>query len=113
LTLAYNLGFNCSTGDYRLDRWNKEVWVPGKHQIFEYRKDGVVDTLLEIKCHLNGNIHMRMNQKFALALNVEYGRLKGWLRTPQEASSELDDINASTYFKTNYLLGVNNCLLLN
>lgn len=113
LTIAYNLGFICSTSDERLDRWNKDVWVPGKHEIFKYSKDGITGTLLEVKCHLNGNVHIRMNQKFALALNVEYGRLKGWLKTPQEANEELEDNCASTYFKTNYLLCVNSCLMLN
>ena len=28
------------------------------------------------------DVHLRLSQKLALALNVEHGRLKGWLRAP-------------------------------
>jgi hypothetical protein len=68
--------------------------------------------LFEIKAHLNGNIHIRLNQKFALALNVEYGRLKGWLHSKQNASSEIQDCEAENYFESNFHYIKNNVPLL-
>jgi len=45
--------------------------------------------LFEVRAYQNRNCHLRLNQEFALALNVEYGRLKGWLKTAQDAKDEL------------------------
>lgn len=104
LTIANGLGFTCHTADYRLDHWNSDNWHQGEKQEFTFRKDKEFSTLLEVRAHLNGNIHLRMNQKFALALNVEYGRLKGWLKNAGEAVTELQDQEAATFFKLNTLL---------
>ena len=113
MTVAYNLGFSCNTTDTRLYHYNDQYpWKPGNPQIFTFHKDNDHGTLLEVKAHLNGNIHIRMNQKFALALNVEYGRLKGWLKTPAEAAEELDDSTAPEYFKVNNALLFNTALLM-
>jgi hypothetical protein len=35
------------------------------------------------------------------ALNVEHGRLQGWIRTAHEAVKELKDPNAAQYFQAN------------
>lgn len=59
---------------------------------------------MEVKAHLNGNIHVRFNQKFALALNVEYGRLKGWIHSGKQAAEEMNDKGAAQYFKSNFTL---------
>lgn len=105
LTIANNLGFKTETDDHRLYRWGHDkMWYPGKPQEFECWYKGKRETLMEIKVHKNGNIHVRMNQKFALALNVEYGRLKGWVHSGKEAAAEMQDLNAAQYFKTNYTL---------
>jgi Domain of unknown function (DUF4942) len=113
LTIAYNLGFKCDTSDCRLAKWgHDEFWKPGEVQNFRCVKDGKNDILLEIRAHLNGNMHMRMNQKFALALNVEYGRLKGWLASGKQAEEELSDQDAAKYFKTNQIFLSNNILML-
>lgn len=105
LTLANNLGFKSSTDDSRLYRWgNDGVWYPGKPQMFDCYYKGKREKLIEVKAHKNGNIHVRLNQKFALALNVEYGRLKGWIHSGKEASEELKDTQAAQYFKSNFTL---------
>lgn len=104
LTVAHNLGFKCDTADYRLYRYGDFSWIPGKPQEFRAIKDGKNEVLMEVKAHLNGNLHIRMNQKFALALNVEYGRLKGWIHSKSEATEELMDTNAAQYFKSNFTL---------
>ena len=54
--------------------------------------------MFEVRAYINGNIHMRMHQRLALALNVEYGRIRGWLKTPKEAQEELDEPAALEFF---------------
>jgi hypothetical protein len=63
------------------------------------------EELFEVKAFKNGNTHIRLNQRFALALNVEYGRLKGWLKTANEAVEELGEVEAADFFKSNLQLG--------
>jgi hypothetical protein len=101
---ANNFGFHCSTTDDRLYRYNNDNWKPGGVQEFFFVKDNKRQVLLEVRAHLNGNLHVRMNQKYALALNVEYGRLKGWLKNAAEAVDELQDTGAVEFFKINTLL---------
>ena len=107
LTVANNLGFKCSTGDYRLtlyDRYSDKGWRPGKPLEFSciYKGENIV--LFECKAHKNGNLHIRLNQKFALALNVEMGRLSGWIHSGKEAANEMSEPKAAQYFKTNFSL---------
>jgi hypothetical protein len=47
-----------------------------------------------------------------LALNVEHGRLKGWLRSAKEAVEELKDENAAKYFNGTTMIGNGNPTLL-
>jgi hypothetical protein len=108
LTIANNLGFQANTVDNRLANWSNE-WVPGHTEEFLTNSG---DVLFEVKGHKNGNLHMRMNQKFALALNVEYGRLKGWIHSKDQANYELDDNKAEEVFKTNYTIFENKIPLL-
>jgi hypothetical protein len=105
LTISYNLGFKGNTGDGRLWRYSREkIWAPGSPQEFYGIYKGKREIIVEVKCHLNGNLHIRMNQKLALALNVEYGRIKGWIHSKQDAEKELNDSDAGEYFKTNFTL---------
>lgn len=101
LTISHNLGWNCDTSDYRLDRWKRGTWFPGKPQEFYGIKNGNREVVFEAKAFQNGNIHIRMNQKLALALNVEYGRLKGWIFSGKDAADEMSEPTAEEYFKSN------------
>lgn len=74
-----------------------------------YHHDGVSsddDIFTTVVGHKNGNIHFQLNQIFMKKFNLEAGRLKGWLKTPQEAAEELDMSleEASSYWKTNFTL---------
>jgi hypothetical protein len=114
LTLARNLGFDCTTNPYPLSRSGRESWTSG--QVHEFRglerrtRRSVV--LVEARAYKNGNIHLRLAPSFILALNVEHGRLQGWLRTREEAVEELADAEAGDYFHANILIGSNPTLLL-
>lgn len=110
LTVANNLGFTCNTVDERLRPYNKNLWYPAKYQEFECIYNGKKEVLFEVKAHLNGNIHLRANQKFMLAMNVEYGRLKGWLHSKNDADNEIME-NAGNYFESMFNPMNNNLLL--
>lgn len=47
------------------------------------------DLLFQVKGFANGNLHMRFAPDAIMAINVEAGRLLGWLRSPAEAATEL------------------------
>ena len=115
LTIANNLGFRCETVHPCLDRNGREGWVSGKTQVFYFTdKNGNRAPLYDVKAFKNGNLHMRLHKTFILALNVEHGRLKGWLRNASEAVEELGDVEAADFFKTNLQLPMSNPgLLLN
>lgn len=65
-----------------------------------HENDVPAEPLLEVRAFFNGNLHLRLNQRFALALNVEFGRLKGWLRSGEEAADELGNTDATVFFDT-------------
>jgi len=79
-TVANNLGYFCQ------DRSKDFEWSSGKKNIFS--ANGT--TLMEVRAFKNGNMHIKFNQDFLKKLNVEFGRLKGWLKNKQEASKELE-----------------------
>lgn len=116
LTIARNLGFNCTTNHPDLERHNRKNWESGKPKSFSCInvKNGkkMPEILFEARAFLNGNCHLRMNQDFMLALNVEHGRLQGWLKTGEQAAEELKDEKAAEYFKSNLQLGSSNPALL-
>jgi hypothetical protein len=51
---------------------------------------GKDEVLFEASAYKNGNVHIKFNQKFLRRLNVEFGRLKGWIKSPKEAVKEMD-----------------------
>lgn len=111
LTVAHGLGFLCQTVDSRLCRGESGTctWVSGEKVEF-FCADGSL--LFDVRAFLNGNMHIRLKKEFALALNVEVGRLRGWLKSGQEAADELGDKSAARYFGTNIRLGASSLPLL-
>lgn len=79
LTIARNLGFSPEGSTF--DR----EWSPGEEQVFTAAgKD-----FLRVRAFKNGNIHCRFDQAFIRRLNVEAGRLNGWIRSPEHAADEI------------------------
>ena len=84
LTIANNLNFktwphfsSLSVGEWESNK-NKEFFdIDGKN-------------LMWVKAFMNGNLHIKFNQKFIRRLNVEFGRLKGWLKDAHQAAQELN-----------------------
>lgn len=80
ITVANNLGFDSddSPGNYQ--------WVSNKQNIITLNNG---EPLIAVRAFKNGNIHIHWSQKIMLALNVEAGRLLGWIRNPDEAVKEM------------------------
>lgn len=56
--------------------------------------------------YLSIYVHFQFNQEFIKKLNLEVGRLRGWIKTPQEAAEEFDITleEANEYWKSTYEL---------
>lgn len=112
LTVANNLGFLTRLDVSHLNGTGLD-WVSGKPRTFDYTAtDGTLRTLFEVKAFANGNLHFRFAPRFILALNVEFGRLKGWLKSGQEAAQELDNPEAAALFNSNALIGNGDGMLM-
>ncbi len=82
LVVARNFGFDPH------HRAGSFLWQPGKANVFEATFRGEKVELMRVKAYKNGNIHAQFNQDFIRRLNVEAGRLKGWLRSAADAADE-------------------------
>lgn len=102
-TIASNLGFELPAGLNSAQITDE--WLSNKAQNF--------DSLISVKAFKNGNLHIKFNQDFIRTLNVEFGRLKGWLTNHIQASEELSIPVKQTkkLFKANYQLTQTNGLL--
>ncbi len=110
IVIAKNLGFICPS----FEKSEQRIWEPGKTQDF-YLDKASNDLLMSVKAFKNGNLHFKFNQKFLKNLNIEFGRLKGWLHSSKEASTEMDipEEEAKQYFKNNFTLECSATKLLN
>lgn len=81
--LAGNLGFSGITDLDTLPEWSS-----GKTQTIKANYDGKEVTLFEVKSFKKQTTHIKLNVEFSRRLNVEYGRLKGWLKSPADAVRE-------------------------
>lgn len=111
-TVANNIGF-----DTRKELRSKDFeWESGKLATFVFKdhKTGKKVSLMEVRAYLNGNLHIKFNQAFLVRLNVEFGRLKGWLKSSKEAADELeiDQEQADQSFASSTLLDFNDKSLL-
>lgn len=64
------------------------------------------DIFTTVKAFKNGNVHFQFNQKFIRQLNLEVGRLRGWIKSPAEAAEEFDisEEEATEYWNSSYQL---------
>ncbi len=102
IAIARNLGFAIAPNQSIV--YHPRIWSNEKYYI--YLANGEI--LLEYKGFKNGNMHLKINQEILKALNIEVGRLLGWLKSPSEASLELDisETEASKYFGSMYQIAM-------
>jgi hypothetical protein len=108
VTVANNLGFDSE------DTPGRYEWTPGGQHRLRLSNGEV---LVAVRAYKNGNLHIHFSQKIILAINVEAGRLLGWLRSPQEAVDELqvtgDDAKfVMQKFGTSFRIAPSSTLLL-
>ena len=112
VTIAGNLNFNVA-GSFKAGDF---IWATHVKNEFTFvdTKSGKELVLFEAKAYQNGNLHIKFNQLFIVRLNVEFGRLKGWLKSAQQASEELDVPEDATIecFNSNCKLGRTDLLML-
>lgn len=92
ITIAYNLGYDI-TGMERAE--SVEAWEPGKMRTFHYYDHTTEKkvVLFTARAYLKGTLHIKMNQGFIARLNVEFGKLKGWVSSPKEAAEEIKGVD--------------------
>lgn len=94
-TIAENLGFSVKTRSMDFQ------WEPGR--LYEFNlADGRL--FMDVRAFKKGTIHIRLNQVFMKKLNVEAGRLNGWVKSPQEAMTEMGIDDAEEHFGSNFKL---------
>jgi hypothetical protein len=80
VTVANNLGFACEDGP------GSYQWETGKQNTIKLANG---KPLMAVRAFKNQNMHVHFDPKFMLALNVEAGRLLGWLKDASQAAEEL------------------------
>lgn len=79
VTVANNLGLKAS-----LNGFDNEGWNAGESREISHESG----TLLHARVYKNGNIHLKFDREFMARLNIEAGRLLGWLTSPEQAEEE-------------------------
>jgi len=84
MTVAGNLGFT-PTSEVKDFEW--ESGQPNEMLGID-TGTGEQRTLVRVKAFLNGNMHLFFDRKLMQVMNVEHGRLKGWIHKPTPQSAE-------------------------
>jgi hypothetical protein len=106
LVIAQNLRFDTSNTPRCAQC---ETFEAGKAVDF---KDNSGNVLFSARPYLNGNTHFKFDKKFLMRMNVEFGRLKGWITTPQQADEELNVKGSSECFGSSFKFKDVDCVLL-
>jgi hypothetical protein len=105
IVIARNLGFECD------DSMKSHNFTSGgKEEFYCTDKRGNERLLMTVRAYMNGNLHIKFDQSFMLALNVEIGRLQGWIHNAQQAAEEMGEKVESVqeHFNSAYSLGADN-----
>jgi hypothetical protein len=106
------IGWDNEASDPRITGYHTAKWRSGKSETF-YALDGRL--MFEVKCFYNGNMHIRFDPAFILALNVAVGKLRGWIHNGAQAAAELNEPAAAALFDSMLLkigVGTNGQLAL-
>lgn len=108
IVIAKNLGF---TTDDKAALHNFKAGE--KEDFYCTNNAGEEVMLMQVRAYMNGNMHIKFNQGFMLALNVEIGRLQGWIHNAQQAAEEMGEKveNVFQHFNSAYSLGNDNKII--
>ena len=106
--VARNLGFDVFDSSFRYQ------WTPGKSKDFCMNLNDKVETFMEVRPYKKGTIHLKINQEFMKAFNIEASRLNGWVKSAQEIveETEIDLGSAVLHFGKNTQIKASNVKLL-
>lgn len=104
ITIGKNLGFEVKESSFDFS------WVPGGSVDFKCQKG----LFMSVRAYKNGNIHVKASQEFMKRLNIEAGRLNGWVKSPEEAAEEMNIPLAEvrSYYNSNLQITAKNTGLL-
>ena len=119
IAVSGNLGFLVATQIPKDDTFvfssrlpsRRRQWASNAWQDFK-SADGEI--VFQVKGFINGNLHLRFRTDVIKALNIEAGRLLGWIRTPADAVTETGCTadEAERFFGSNQRLGASAVRLL-
>jgi len=81
--VARNLGYDV------MDGTRGREWESNQEEEFLYWTDDGPELFARVRAFKNGNIHIKACKGFMQALNIEAGRLNGWIRSAGEAAAQL------------------------
>jgi hypothetical protein len=91
MVVANNLGF--TTAEFQKQRFSTVT----DSTAFEIRclvdgnsQSATNQILMRVRAFQNGNMHIQFLPEFIHALNIQHGKLKGWLRNDDQAATELE-----------------------
>lgn len=73
-------------------------YFTGQTYQWYFIKDGQKEILFEAKYYKKGSVHFKFNKEFLMRINVEMGRIKGWVYSQQDVQDEFD-VDAETASK--------------
>ena len=84
IVVARNLGFDV------IDEGPREhEWKDSDARVIRFRSGEKVESLYRVRAFFNRNLHVQFHPDFVHALNVQHGKLRGWLRDDTEAAAQL------------------------
>lgn len=87
----------------------------GKKGYMYLLNNGKEEVFMEFKAYKNGNMHVKFNQEFTKALNIEAARLLGWIKSKADVAREMPSEYLEAfdkYYGSNYTaIGTNLKLL--
>jgi len=84
LTIAQNLGFKILS-----ERPVPFEWNDSQVRIYYCEIDGEKQILFKVRAFLNSNMHFQFLPEFIHALNIQHGKLRGWINSEQDVKEEI------------------------
>ena len=110
LSVARTLGWNCQD-TVSHQGCSPRRWVSNQKQSFVCANG---KPLMQVRAFKKGTVHVQFSPEFMLRLNVEFGRLKGWVKDHHQAAEEMHVTPAETFqhFNTNLQISPASSVLL-
>jgi hypothetical protein len=81
IVICKNFGYEIS------ERYRPDYKVWGKLQEF-YTQSG--ELAFTVRIYMNGNFHLKINKRLMMLFNIEVGKIKKWITSPDDIEDEFD-----------------------